>query len=166
MLSEALVVTRADRNSEYAKMLKDLDTVRNTAVAPRILHVPAVPHTLLGEHPEVNVSEVVFFYFPATLTPEDITGIMANVDKMRPTMERSESLGVFDGWAEETDIENPNPDLGGEKSRVWVNVVGWPDVAAHVRMTQSADFAENIHHLMGITSIRGTDVYHTKMLKA
>ena len=137
----------------------------NTAVPPRILHVPAIQHSALGEHSEVNVSEVVFFFFPASLTPEDIAGIMASVDKLRPTLERSESLGLFDGWAEEVDIENPNPDLGGEKSRVWVNVVGWKDVAAHMRMQQSEDFAANIHHLTGITSIRGSELYHAKLIK-
>lgn len=137
----------------------------NTSVPPRLLHVPAIPHSVLGQHPDVYVSEVVFFFFPASLTEEDIAGIMASVDKLRPTLERSESLGLFDGWAEEVDIVNPNPDLGGEKSRMWVNVVGWKDVAAHMRMQASEDFAANAHHLMGITSIRGMEMYHTELIK-
>jgi hypothetical protein len=145
--------------------METLKTVMNTVVPPRIIHVPAIPHTVLGEHPGVQVSEVVYFFFPASLTPEDIAGIMESVDKLRPTLERSESLGLFDGWSEEVDILNPNPDLEGEKGRVWVNVVGWEDVEAHMRMQQSEDFAANAHHLLGITSIRGMEMYHTKLMR-
>ena len=42
---------------------------------------------------------------------------------MRPVMDRSESLSVYDGWALETAVPNPVPNVDGvEKNRVYVNV--------------------------------------------
>ena len=104
---------------------------------------------------------------------------MAGVDKMRPVIEASEAMGVYDGWAVET-VENPcapaaeegkeGGDGGkgeGEKEMcsVFVNLVGWESVDAHMRFQGSEDFGANIHHLLGIKEMRGTEVYHTKLRK-
>lgn len=44
---------------------------------------------------DVGATEVVFFYFPSTLTPNQRATIMSDhVGKMRPVMERSEALAV------------------------------------------------------------------------
>lgn len=92
---------------------------------------------------------------------------MASVDKMRPVVERSESLAVFDGWALEEEVPNPGPQAGeGEKSKVFVNLVGWVDVEAHTRFQGSQDFRENVHHLLGIKDMRHTEFYHAKLFAA
>ena len=83
---------------------------------------------------------------------------------MRPVVERSESLSVYDGWAVEEEVPNPGPDAGeGEKNKVYVNVVGWVDVEAHMQFQGSEDFQQNIHHLLGIKELKHTELYHVKL---
>jgi hypothetical protein len=89
---------------------------------------------------------------------------MSSVDKMRPVMERSEALAVYDGWALEEAVPNPGPQASeGEESKVYVNVVGWVDVEAHARFQGSEDFQQNIHHMLGIKEMRHTELYHAKL---
>ena len=90
---------------------------------------------------------------------------MASVDKMRPVMERSESLCVYDGWALEMEVPSPVTTEGEEHCQVFVNVVGWVDVDAHMRFQASEDFGSNIHHLLGITEMRHTEFFHAKLIK-
>ena len=89
---------------------------------------------------------------------------MSSVDKMRPVMERSEALAVYDGWALEDDVPNPGPQASdGETSKVYVNLVGWVDVDAHMRFQGSEDFQQNIHHLLGIKDMRHSEFFHVKL---
>ena len=139
--------------------------------ATTILHVPFGPSDdpspALGANSKVGVTEVVFFYFPSTLTNADKDAIMSGVDKMRPVVQRSESLAVYDGWALEEEVPNPGPNASeGEKSKVYVNVVGWVDVEAHMKFQGSQDFQENIHHLLGLKDMRHTELYHAKLIAA
>ena len=129
----------------------------------------------LGSHAAVNVSEVIFFYFPrdlssaarATLTTE-------NINKMRPVVERSEAIGVYDGWAEEGNValnsmtvEQREEGASGKNDnsgcQVWVNVVGWADVEAHMRFQASEDFGANVHYLMDMKHMKGTELFHVRL---
>ncbi|MCJ1479458.1 hypothetical protein MMC13_008144 [Lambiella insularis] len=125
------------------------------------LHVPLDPAPALGVHPAVHVSELVFNYFPADLSAPQIASIMTSVDQMRPVMARSESLCVFDAWALQ---DAPVPGRA-ERGKVFVNVVGWESVEAHGRMTASEDFTAHIHHLLGITDMLASELYHAKMVR-
>lgn len=148
------------------------------------MHVPfaASPAPALGANPAVHATEVVFFYFPATLTPAQRADIMASVEKMRPVIEASDAMGVYDGWALEDDIVSPldggkagEGDGGkagegeegkeGEKCQVFVNLVGWASVDAHMRFQGSEAFGQNIHHLLGIKEMRGTELFHVKLAR-
>ena len=122
------------------------------------------PSPALGTDPKVGVTEVVFMYFPSTLSKSEKGTIMSSVDKMRPVMGRSEALGVYDGWSVEDHVPNPGPNASPDKkSQVYVNVVGWADVEAHMRVQRSEEFRENIHHLMGIKEIRHSELFHVKL---
>jgi hypothetical protein len=105
------------------------------------------------------------FYFPSTISASDKDAIMSSVNKMRPVVERSEALSVYDGWALEEAVPNPGPHASeGEMSKVYVNLVGWVDVEAHMRFQGSEDFQQNtIHHLLGIKELRHTDFSHVKL---
>ena len=50
-----------------------------------------------------------------------------------------------------------------EKSQVFVNVVGWVDVEAHMQFQGSKDFQQNIHHMLGIEDMRHTEYFHVKL---
>ena len=136
-----------------------------------MIHVPFTspdkPAPVLGadgKSSKVGVTEIVFNYVPSTLLPADIDGIMASVDKMRPIMERSEALGVYDAWAVEKAVKNPAPHaFKGETSQVYVNMVGWTDIEAHERLQASDDYKQNLHHLLGIKEMRHNELYHVKL---
>lgn len=155
----------------YHAHVDRLGSILDKEKAITVLHVPFSPANdpspALGANSKVGATEVVFFYFPSSLTDTGKNDIMASVDKMRPVVERSESLAVFDGWALEEEVPNPGPQASeGEKSKVFVNLVGWVDVEAHMRFQGSQDFQENIHHLLGIKDMRHTELYHAKLFAA
>ena len=73
----------------------------NPQASTSILHVAFVPEEdvspALGAdaNQEVGATEVVFFYFPSTLSRDRRAIIMSDhVGKMRPVMDRSEALAV------------------------------------------------------------------------
>ncbi len=91
---------------------------------------------------------------------------MSAVDRMRPYVDRSESLAVYDGWALE-EAPNPGPQVTkGEKSKVFMNIVGWVDIDAHMRFQASEGFQQNIPHLLGMKDMQHTELYHVKLYTA
>lgn len=157
-------LTQRDHNTHLNHLLN----IVNKESAITVLHVPSSPANdpspALGANTKVGTTEIVFFYFPSSLTDADKEEIMASVDKVRPVIERSESLAVFDGWALEEEVPNPGPQASeGEKSRVFVNMVGWVDVEAHMRFQGSREFEENIHYLLELKDLRHIELYHAKM---
>jgi hypothetical protein len=141
-----------------------------TGTRATILHVefgPAGaedPLAALGADGRVGLTEVLFSYFPTDLSAGGRAAVMAAVELMRPVITRSESLAAFDGWALETEV--PCPKQGGEGEpelcQVWVSLVGWVDLAAHMRMRASEDFQQNIHHLLGVKDMRHSEYMHAK----
>lgn len=83
---------------------------------------------------------------------------MASMDKMRPVIGRSEALAVHDGWALE-EMKNEK----GDESTVYVNLVGWVDVDAHMRFQASEDFRGNVHWLLECEGLRGMEMWHVRL---
>ncbi|KAL8956757.1 MAG: hypothetical protein Q9193_005804 [Seirophora villosa] len=138
----------------------DPQSILRAGKAAAVIRVPfgptPDPSPALGNHARAGVSELVFFHFPTDLPNKD--EIMRSIDKMRPVVARSEALAVFDGWAmEDTADEN------GEKSRFYVNLVGWVDVDAHMRFQSTDDFKQNVHHLLDIPELRQLEMHHVKV---
>lgn len=87
--------------SGYVNHIKTLNSIAKPDEPVRVLHVQFVPEEdvspALGAkaNREVGATEVVFFYFPSTLTKDQRAVIMSeHVDEMRPVMIRSEALAV------------------------------------------------------------------------
>lgn len=87
--------------SGYANHVETFNSIAKPDEPVTLVHVPFVPEEdvspALGAEAnrEVGATEVVFFYFPSTLTKDQRAVIMSeNVDKMRPVMVRSEALAV------------------------------------------------------------------------
>lgn len=147
-----------------------------------VLHVPFYPSddpsSALKATPgsALGATEVVFYYFPSPLPEVTKSSIMDSITQLRPVVERSEALTVLDGWAIEEAVPTPrlskgepteNKQESGVKglSTVYVNLVGWVDVDAHRRFQASEDFKANIHLLLGIKELKGTEMYHAKFYK-
>ncbi|KFY27209.1 hypothetical protein V493_03641 [Pseudogymnoascus sp. VKM F-4281 (FW-2241)] len=139
--------------------------IMNLSLPPRVLHVPPIPHVLLGEQADINVTEVLFFYFPASITAEDIDDFAARIEKLRPALEDSEAKGVFQGWAEEGDVEYVDSEGVKGECKVWVSVVGWEDLEAHLRVAESEEFKVNKELLVGMEVLRGIEMFHTTLVK-
>ncbi|KAL8671616.1 MAG: hypothetical protein Q9168_003889 [Polycauliona sp. 1 TL-2023] len=113
------------------------------------------PSPTLNPANNVGVTELVLYHFPSPLTTKD--SIMHSIDKMRPTVARSESLAVYDGWS----MDGKADDRGATCS-IYVNMVGWVDVDAHMRFQASDDFKQNVHHIMGIEELGQVDLHHVE----
>lgn len=72
----------------------------------------------------------------------------------------------YDGWALEESVPNPLSEAVDKACQVYVNVVGWVDVEAHMRFQGSDDFGANIHHLLGIKEMLHTEIFHVSLLAA
>ncbi|KFY36031.1 hypothetical protein V495_07959, partial [Pseudogymnoascus sp. VKM F-4514 (FW-929)] len=94
----------------YAAIAAPLLALINPTTPVQILHVPAIPHALLGEQDDINVAEVVFFYIRSSLTAAETANVMATLDTLRPALEKSEAKGVCEGWAEEEGVEYGDSD--------------------------------------------------------
>ena len=110
-------------NSAYEHHVNGLRAIISDQIPNSTFHVPFSPSDdpspALGANEKVGVTELVVFSFPSTLTAGGKEGEMSSVDKMRPIMERSESLALYDGWAVEDDISSPGPQAAeGEKCLV------------------------------------------------
>ena len=71
---------------------------------------------------------------------------------------------MYDGWAVEEEIAYPGPQASeGEKSKVYVNLVGWTEVDAHMRFMKTEDFQQNIHYLWEMKDMRHHEIYHVKL---
>ena len=161
-------VDKPKQKSNYATYVNHLQTIVDDEKSVTVLHVPFSPSEdpspALGANSKVGATEAAFFYFPSTLTRSDRDAVMSSVNKMRPVLERSEALAVYDGWALEEAVPNPGPHASeGEKSQVYVNLVGWADVEAHMRFQGSEDFQQNIHHMLSIKEMRHTENYHARL---
>ncbi|KAL8720944.1 MAG: hypothetical protein Q9225_002271 [Loekoesia sp. 1 TL-2023] len=134
---------------------RPLDNEEETTV----LHVefePADdPSAALGADTRVGVSEVVFYHFPRNLASTD--AINESIDKMRPVVERSQALAVFDRWA----MKNEDDIMA--KTQVYVNLLGWVDVEAHMEFQASDDFKQNVHHLTDIKELQQFEMHHVKV---
>ena len=93
-------------------------------------------------------------------------------------MARSEACGVFDQWAleqgkseegkENKSVEKEkkgDENKKKEESTVWVNLVGWTDIDAHMRFQASEDFKENVHYVAAIEGLKGMAMHHVKLEK-
>ncbi|OBT71566.1 hypothetical protein VF21_09578 [Pseudogymnoascus sp. 05NY08] len=141
-----------DRNNPSLYALMDRPTLK-------IVHLPPIPRALLGEQADVKVTEVLFFYFRASLTDEDIAAIDAKMDELRPALESSEMKGVYDGWAEEEDAVFEG--VGGEeRCKLWVHVVGWESLEAHERMVKGEEFKNSREVVKGMEGFRGMVMLH------
>ncbi|OBT55840.1 hypothetical protein VE04_03756 [Pseudogymnoascus sp. 24MN13] len=138
--------------------------IMNRTSPPQIIHLPPIPHALVGEQADINVTEVLFYYFPSSLTDEDIAAIDAEMDVLRPSLESSEPKGVFEGWAEEGDVVFQGL-RGEERCKVWVHVVGWEDMAAHGRMVGEEEFEDSREMVMGMHDLKGMVMLHTALVE-
>ncbi|MCJ1313683.1 hypothetical protein MMC25_007362 [Agyrium rufum] len=147
--------------------MKGLKTLVEHPDSITVLHITfndgADPSDALGANKSVGVTEVVFFYSPSSQSQEDRENIMSSVDEMRPCVKRSEALAIFDGWALEEDLTGSFSESKDAKSKVFVNLVGWADVDAHMRFQGSEDFQQNMYHLMGLKDMKHTEFYHVKL---
>lgn len=155
----------ANENSAHDLLLPPILAITNPTLPLKILHLPSIPHALLGEQPDIYIAEIIFFYFPASLTPEDTLSITSTMSKLRPFLESSEAKGVFEGWAEERDVVYDNGKAEEQRCTVLVGVVGWESVEAHERFVESDGLRGNRGVLMGMKKLRGVEMFHATLMK-
>jgi hypothetical protein len=65
------------------------------------------------------------------------------------------------GWAKE-EVENPK---SGEKSRLYVAVIGWENVQSHMDFRETSHFKDNVHYLRGAKDLQHVEMTHVDAKK-
>lgn len=155
----------------YKGLVDNLRTVVDDQKPIMVLHIPFnttnIPTPALEANARADgVTEVVLRYFPSDLSPDYKDAIMFSIDKMRPVMERSTALGVYDGWTLENNVKIPGPDaFEGQESQVYINILGWANIDSHKQFLESEDFQQNKHHMFDIHNVQYVELYHVKLLE-
>ena len=154
-----LFVLTNSTKSNYETHVNHLRTIIGDERSARVLHVPFTdssddPSPALGATSKVGVSEIIFPYFLSSLTRKDRTSLCHPSKNRGPLWNAPSRLPCTD----------PGPQAKGlETSQVYVTVVGWVDIDAHVRFQASDDFLQNIHHILAVKGMRHTEIFHAKM---
>lgn len=158
--------------SDYDDHVRVLLTVVADPASFMVVHVTFGPtpdaSPALGADPKVGVSELVFLYLPPTPTTAEKDVVMATIAKLRSSVEQSEALSFYNGWAREDEkVATPGEgESAGLESRVYVNLTGWRDIEAHARFMQSEDFKAIMPLLVGMEGLRHYELYHVKLQAA
>ncbi|KIX09467.1 uncharacterized protein Z518_00547 [Rhinocladiella mackenziei CBS 650.93] len=136
---------------------------------PSFYHVHFDPHppnkALVGTEP--MATEIITAYFPLDYSPEDQKTFDDGMKTFASVFEGSANgfIGAFGGWVvEELDIPNTS-----EKGKVYVALIGWTSVEAHMKCRETQTFKDNVHYLRGAKDLKAINVFHVpsqEVLKA
>lgn len=109
------------------------------------------------------MTELVSFYVPATYNTADF---VAPWDEFaRVAAENAKGIvGSAGAWAEEDDVEHASlKDVGG-KGRVFLALIGWENVDAHMAYRETQSFKDSIVKLRALVS--GIEMHHVEFKPA
>ncbi|KKY22354.1 putative Protein of unknown function DUF3328 [Diplodia seriata] len=148
------------RSPAYAPFLANITSL--LASPPRLTHhaFSSSTTTLDAVTTAAPVTELVSFYFPPTYRTDDF---VAPWDEFaRVAAERAEGLrGSAAAWADEDDVEHASlkKDGAGEgRGRLFLALIGWESVDAHMAYRDTAAFKESIVKLRALVS--GVEMHH------
>ncbi|KAK0642426.1 hypothetical protein DIS24_g9038 [Lasiodiplodia hormozganensis] len=109
------------------------------------------------------VTELVSFYVPATYNTADFVGPWDEF--ARVAAENAQGIvGSAGAWAEEDDVEHASlKDVGG-KGRVFLALIGWESVDAHMAYRETQAFKDSIVKLRALVS--GIEMHHVEFKSA
>lgn len=110
-----------------------------------------------------EVTEFIRAYFPADYSAEDQKTFHENLKEFGSIVKRdwSECRGTAGGWVAE-ELEDPK---SGEKSKVYVCLIGWPSVESHMKFRETQSFKDNISMLRGAKDLKNVVMVHVASTK-
>ncbi|KAL1643709.1 hypothetical protein SLS58_004724 [Diplodia intermedia] len=145
------------RSPAYAPFLANITSL--LASPPRLTH-HAFSSSLDAVTTAAPVTELVSFYFPPTYATDDFVGPWA--DFARAAAEHAEGLrGSAGAWADEDAVEHASLKKGEEgegRGRLFLALIGWESVDAHMAYRDTAAFKESIVKLRALVS--GIEMHH------
>lgn len=109
------------------------------------------------------MTEIITVYLPSDYSESDQKTFEDGLKKLISAIENNADTyhGSAGGWAEE---EVAIPDANGEKGKVYVCVIGWDSVEAHMAFRENQAFKDNRHHLRGAKDLKAITVFHASHL--
>ncbi|KAJ9611489.1 hypothetical protein H2200_004673 [Cladophialophora chaetospira] len=132
------------------------DAVDQCDTPPALFHVHFEPFPPTPAFSEVT--EFIRVYFPADYSPEDQKAYHEGLKKFGSIVKRDwpETRGAASGWVAE-ELDDPK---SGEKSKVYVVLIGWPSVESHMKYRETQSFKDNIHLLRGPKELKNVVMVH------
>ncbi|KAH7049244.1 hypothetical protein B0J12DRAFT_99219 [Macrophomina phaseolina] len=176
---QRLVWGRQRENLDYAQMLVDWDSVdhhkafiaspaygpfyksvSDMVAAPPVLTHHAFPSDVAAVTTSAPVTELISMYFPATYNTADFAAPWEEF--MRIAGEHAKGLlGWAGAWAEE-EVEHGS--LKGEKGKLFLALVAWESVDAHMAYRETQAFKESIVKVRALVS--GVEMHHVDFQSA
>lgn len=104
-------------------------------------------------------TEVVGFYFSASVSDSEKSSFESNLDKFVKVMEEKAKgyRGAIGGWVIE---EVEHPEIEG-KAKLWQTMARWDSVEAHMAFRETDDFKNNVH-LLRPEFIKAVTMHHCR----
>lgn len=170
---------RQRENPDHAQMLIDWDSIDNhkafiaspsygpflagvsaLIAAPPVLTHHAFPSAVPAVTTSAPVTELVSFYFPADYNTSDFAAPWDEF--VRVAAENAKGLvGSSASWAEE-EVEHSS--LKGEKGKVFLALIAWESVDAHMAYRDTQAFKKSIVKLRNLVS--GIEMHHVDFQSA
>lgn len=138
---------------DFSKILTDGEFTKHIIVDP---HPPQALHA--------PVTEVMLAYFPATITQPTKD---ANTSRFREFSEKaleSAAQGVSYGWGVENDFPVRDSEEG-QKGSLFMALIGWSSVQAHMELRETQAFKENVGLARGMEELVKMGMFHMKCRK-
>ena len=124
-------------------------------------------HVNFDPHPPSSVvgapmTEIIAHYFASDIPESDKSAFVLDLMKFKDILEENAKgyKGHAGGWVLE---ELEHKDVEG-KAKVWLSIVGWESVEAHMTFRESESFKDNVHLIRPATK-KAMVVHHTKFLQ-
>jgi len=106
-------------------------------------------------------TEIVTNWFPTSYSQEDQSKFVKNVNSFVFVLEKQAKnyRASAGGWVDE-DIDIPGTD---EKGKVYVLLVGWTSVEAHMEFRDTQAFKDSIHYILASKDLKKIEAVHSSL---
>jgi len=140
------------KDPAYGPFVKSLLTLLDGG--PKLFHVELKPHPSPGlANSTAPVTEVFTAKFPSSISSSQKDEYAKNAEKFLEFLKTKQGFtGASSGWSDEI----------VDDAKLFVGVIGWTSVDAHMDLRNSQEFKDNVH-LIRSEDIKGVEMYHVPL---
>ncbi|KAK8196901.1 hypothetical protein IWZ00DRAFT_181585 [Phyllosticta capitalensis] len=141
----------------YTPFFNNIKGIMSPTAAPILTHHALAPDASAASSTAAPVTELVSFYFAPDFVNADFDAPVAAFADAAAA--HAKGLHAYTaGWAVEEDVEHASLAEAGGKGKLWLLVVGWDSIDAHMAYRQTQAFRDTIGGLRAKSS--GVEMHH------